>query len=603
MSAATGNPGQGHLVYAPNGGAWWLLYLTSTQGLSALYSGDFSTWSAPASGSPYTLTAAHGSEGRSFGFSIVSAGTVDALHMVSAYSGVGTYHSRFTLATSALSNTNAESSVGVAISPSGCSVGADASKYVYDIWPNTGGNAQADVYPNSDTSSTWTQGSPTVGSNVTSANNYTRSTAVFLSGSGAVTIGDNGQNSASFTTLTFDQYSSGTWGGRGSTGLTVTTCPFADWGVCARTSSDAHLVALSNASNAFVHSRYNGSNWSSGNSLPTLTLATNSGVALASDGTDVWAFAIDSSYNVCYCKWTAATPAWDAAWTTLDTGTGSSGRAYVSATYSAGATAIGVIWTETVSSNYSIYGHLLSLGSGSPAVLAGTINASTSLAAGLTASSALASTAAASTSLTGSILATSALASSVGSSTSLTAGLTASSALASTIAASTTTVAGLTASSVLAGSVAATSSITGTIAAASALTASVVGTTSATAGLTVSAVLAGTVVGTTTTTGTLSSGGLPAVLVGSVAATSIASGSLAASAALAGSVAATTTTTAALLSTATLAGSIVVVTVAHGLLAGTVVLLPMTLRATLRVTRTLRAVLPVTRKITLPAVA
>ena len=84
MSAATGRPNQRHLVYAQNQGAWWLLYLTSTQGLAALYSSNFSSWTAP-TGSPMTLTAAHGSEGRDFGFAYANLASTDVLHMASAY--------------------------------------------------------------------------------------------------------------------------------------------------------------------------------------------------------------------------------------------------------------------------------------------------------------------------------------------------------------------------------------------------------------------------------------------------------------------------------------------------------------------------------------
>src|SRR5271170_7100885 len=103
MAAATGRSTQGHLVYAANQGAWWLLYLTSTQGLAALYSTNLGvSWTAP-SGSPFTLSNTHGSEGRNFGFGYANISSIDVLYMASSYYFSTTYKAyalRSTLGTS-----------------------------------------------------------------------------------------------------------------------------------------------------------------------------------------------------------------------------------------------------------------------------------------------------------------------------------------------------------------------------------------------------------------------------------------------------------------------------------------------------------------------
>src|SRR5262245_45698012 len=99
-AGSSGRHGQSHLVYAANQSAWWIFYLSGTQSLDAVYSSTFASWTAP-TGSPLTLIAAHGSEGRDFGFAYANLASTDVLHMTSAYApGVSakkTYHARFTL--------------------------------------------------------------------------------------------------------------------------------------------------------------------------------------------------------------------------------------------------------------------------------------------------------------------------------------------------------------------------------------------------------------------------------------------------------------------------------------------------------------------------
>src|SRR5262249_2272108 len=148
MSAATGRPLQGHLVYAANLGAWWLNYLSGTQSLSAVYSFDFATWTAP-TGSPLALKFAHSSEGRNFGFGYASISGVDVQYMQSAYGANGLLYSRFILG-STWSNTHAETTFASAASPDGCVTAFDRSNFPVLAHQNNVGSAVLRIGSNAD---------------------------------------------------------------------------------------------------------------------------------------------------------------------------------------------------------------------------------------------------------------------------------------------------------------------------------------------------------------------------------------------------------------------------------------------------------------------
>ena len=89
MVAPPGMSNQGRVFWAVNQGAYWVPYLTSTQSLSFLYSTNSGvSWSAP-TGSPYSLTKAHGSQGRNFGFCYLNKASTDILYMCSSYYSPG----------------------------------------------------------------------------------------------------------------------------------------------------------------------------------------------------------------------------------------------------------------------------------------------------------------------------------------------------------------------------------------------------------------------------------------------------------------------------------------------------------------------------------
>lgn len=368
---------------------WWLFYLSGTNVLSSVYSSDFVTWSA---GSTLTLSQAHGSEGRSFGLGYTNLAGVDVLHSSFAYpvqssgsAGSSVYHARLTLGTTTFSVTNAQSAIasdsnantGTMVQP-GCPVTLLAvngsSGTITDVsagFHQDGvGNLEAARSINADSGTSWTAGFAAA-VNMETQTNSAMSYAVADLGSGNVlAICDNNPTNGNFTNLRWSKWTT-SWSAAGAVfGSNVTSTNVEQWGIGRVSATDVHAITLSNNSNTIIDRRFNGTNWTTlaVQTIPNLTLHATSGLCPVTNGTDLWLFAIDSSNNVKYIKWTAATPAWDASWTTLEAG-GANARTYITGAYSAVDSLIGVVWTEVNgASNYNIAGSTLSLSTAAAAI-------------------------------------------------------------------------------------------------------------------------------------------------------------------------------------------------------------------------------------------
>jgi hypothetical protein len=127
-----------------------------------------------------------------------------------------------------------------------------------------------------------------------------------------------------------------------------------DWGMVGRTTTDVHLIRRESAT-VLQHVRYNGTTWTNAvgaagvTTLPTGGLtghAARGGVHLASDGTYVWAFVVDTDANntVKYLRWDA-TGGWATTWQSVSTNT--SPKMFLTGlSKPATNNQIGLIWTE-----------------------------------------------------------------------------------------------------------------------------------------------------------------------------------------------------------------------------------------------------------------
>jgi hypothetical protein len=373
QAAPTGRSTQGHLVYAVNQGAYWTFFLSSTNALSALYSTNSGgAWNTP-TGSPFTLANAHNSEGRNFGFAYANLSSTDILHMASSYvvaANDKVYHTRFTLGTT-LSNTNAEAQYDVTgatgnelCSGAVCALDSngkpiDASNF-QTCGSGSQGNGNISRATNNDAGTSWTAGYPN-GTNVVNGASVNKSNFVCSLGSGNVLYVADGQGDpTTFTDIQFSKWVS-SWSVT-TTALagTVTATNGNNWGACAVTTSDVHLVVLSNNSNAFVHRRFNGTSWSNSSGAPgALTLNTSpSGIALVSDNTNLYAAAIDSSKNIKVNTWTSA-GGW-AGWTTLETARTNT-PSYITGVYNPTSNEIMWAWTELNGTQHDIIGSVQTL--------------------------------------------------------------------------------------------------------------------------------------------------------------------------------------------------------------------------------------------------
>lgn len=125
-----------------------------------------------------------------------------------------------------------------------------------------------------------------------------------------------------------------------------------NWAVTKLSNTDVRFLGQNGAS-TFLYSTFNGTAWTTGTSpaWPTGGLATNSGVSLINDGTNVWAFVIrgDANETVSYNLYSAG--AWGG-W--VDVTTTSATRSYIQIAQSVAGAKIAMLWTQTNGSNFDI---------------------------------------------------------------------------------------------------------------------------------------------------------------------------------------------------------------------------------------------------------
>lgn len=372
----TGQGTQAHIIYASNIGRWMVAYFSGTNVLSTTFSSDFSSWSA---GTTKTLANSHNSEGRNLSMAYANISSNDVVHFSTSYAisntSKKTYFIRGVLSGTTTVTYGTETQVGstgtnnFAQASDGNAVMLDSTNHKrfqgsgFILDSGGFGNMDAETYAGADTGSGWTPGTETTATITTVATVIGGRWMGDLQNGNAIYITTNGASYPSSETQLF--WSKGTagspvsWGASANVfGSTQSAFNVNDWGACVRTGSDVHVV-LRTGSNTYSHQRWNGTSWSAGDSITTQTSKSAAGVALVSNGSDVWMFIIDSAAGnaVKYNRWSSGT-GW-LGWNTLESS--SQTRNNISVCPQIQNNLISVIWTQTNGGNFDLTGEQLNI--------------------------------------------------------------------------------------------------------------------------------------------------------------------------------------------------------------------------------------------------
>ncbi len=365
-AAATGNSGQGHILWAIAQAAWWIIYDgPATYQISAKYSANGTSWTAPA-GSPMSIEDHTEADARNLGYAYKEIGGIDVVQSANGDAGGNFGWLRHTLGTT-WTTSNASPGVGAG-QPNGCVACFDSADYPWWAYVTAypGGQINSYTSPGADSGSAWTPGTLVQANPLSPANQpewlYLANLATARD---LILLAANGSGTGVHTNVVWSAWNGTTWSATANAFTAFTSTADVNIGACQVSTSDTHCVVLSSGGNTFTHKRFNGTSWAAGNAVPTLTLAANSGIACVSNGTYVWAWAIDSSGNISYCQWSGSS--WGS-WTVQEA-TRANTPAYITAAINSAGTAIQVAWTETNGANYEIWTSNLGLAAGSTAAL------------------------------------------------------------------------------------------------------------------------------------------------------------------------------------------------------------------------------------------
>jgi hypothetical protein len=410
---APGRAQQRHIAYAPNSAVYWAFWVdpASPSTLACAYSSDLVTWTGatsltlpfPLVGGNQTASYNGQADSRNFGIWLQGVGATDVLHVAACLYDSGAaaaklYDCRATVTSSAITWGTPVMAVSTATfwTPDGTApiLAADGSYLINSDLPrfagHNQGNETGEYNATKDTAASYTPGAWSH-YEIETASAETSSHAAFpLSGGTGLWLWDLGDVDNAPTDI---RWAKADIGGVTPTGANVfgssVTCDGNDWGACLRTSTDVHAVRRTGAS-SYAHRRFNGTSWSAGDAIPSQTSLAGGGLAMVSDGTDVYLAVIDSAAGqaVRYVKWTVG-GGWGA-WTDLDAT--SAARSSLAAMQDAsGSGKLAFIWAENPSgTNYNlrVAGVTLATTVNGTAVLGGTLGGIVAASAAAGASSA-----------------------------------------------------------------------------------------------------------------------------------------------------------------------------------------------------------------------
>lgn len=391
VPSATGHSNASTLIYGVNSARWFFFVLTAGDtthvNVYVSSSNDLSsaTWATIGTGtqSPvFNLSAVHtANDGRNFAIGYVNVGSTDVCYVLVGMTSTNvedTQATRVTLTASVATWgtwVNQGGSGAVANTPDGSAVGVSSTvrAWLLDSRFTSDRDTAGIIATNVDAGSSWTAGWGAVSTLDNSQANTINSGALMPLASGFMLgLVDSGAVTATTTQHMFRKSSSATaWPANSAWSAifagTITAADKNDWAAVGVSTADVHVVRKK-TSTAFEHRRTaDGVTWGTLVNITSTGITghlAGSGIGLATDGTDVWLFVIDTdaNKNVKYLHWTVGA-GWDAAWSTLTT-SDTNVKNFISVAKSAGNSQVGVMWTENTSTPFAVVGSFLSTASG-----------------------------------------------------------------------------------------------------------------------------------------------------------------------------------------------------------------------------------------------
>lgn len=343
ISDISGAAWQSHIVH--DGTYWWVFYFDSsaTTSLKSAYSSDLTTWNAGA-----TLTvAATITQALNLCATIktISGHTVVHVAYTSNTGSYVLYRVRGTISGATLT-WGSPSAIGFPISqslPLHENIVLSSDNKLFCMTPSSG-SGNAGCHRTTDADDGTTGPTTNVDEQVSSTTWYCNSgTAIPLASGNMLDVWEKADTTetASMTNVSWSKFT-GSWSAKADIFTNFGASDPNNYGIVKVSDTDIHAVARS-GSNTYEHKRFDGSSWSSGHSISTQNSLANGGIFMASDGTNVWLFVIDTdgANTIRYCEWTGSS--WGS-WTALETTTKT--RTFISGYPVAVGGVVAALWTE-----------------------------------------------------------------------------------------------------------------------------------------------------------------------------------------------------------------------------------------------------------------
>jgi hypothetical protein len=370
VTDATGRPTQTHIICAANSGTWWLFWINNTtNSLQTSYSTDLIHWNP---GTAFVLSNNLFS-GVNFSVAYKNIAGVDIVHIVASYwiaNNNRVYGHIRAVVTGTTITFGAESlpqgAATLNFSPSsydGPTVSFGTDDRVYDFvsfWNDSGGAfGNFDTVPSSnfDLGSSWVAGWPGRSDISTVSDVIASHFGAPLNGGNMLSVQDDGGDCNPFcegdiTNLLWDTGNNTGWGGTANlfAGFASGTVTPNDWSAIQVDNLDYYLVVRLNAT-TLTWQKFNGVSWSvPGAAIPAQTSLSGSGPFLATDGTNLWLFIIDSDapHTIRVNEFNGTT--WGT-WTAVTTD--SNVRSHLSGYQTVVGNQITLLWTQFDGVNYN----------------------------------------------------------------------------------------------------------------------------------------------------------------------------------------------------------------------------------------------------------